>query len=51
MRLAVSLFLAATAFAATPYYRVDGDQPTSWPRLLESAGFLPHEQARLVVLT
>lgn len=51
MRLAVSLLLALTAFAATPYYRVAGDQPASWPRLLESTGFLPHDNARLVVLT
>jgi hypothetical protein len=51
MRLAVSLVLVLAASASTPYYRVAGDQPASWPRLLESAGFLPHDNARLVVLT
>ncbi|MCC6589689.1 MAG: hypothetical protein IT168_23535 [Bryobacterales bacterium] len=52
MHSAISLFLLAFVLqAAAPYYRIAGDQPGSWPRILESAGFLPNPQAPLVVLT
>jgi hypothetical protein len=52
MRSAVSLLAAAlTAAAATPFYQIRGDEPSSWSRILSSLGFLDGAPPRVVVLT